>query len=708
MQIGPVGPHELFHQLPCPSMVTDMAGQILIGNAALLEILGSTQEALSKTEIASLFGPVDRQVLRSSIWPKLIRRESVCETFMQLKVPRHEPVPVLVNAKECEFEGAHCYQWVLFVARERSRFEADLVTANEVARRIAVKLEDQFELLQVTMTSIGDAVVTTDMDNRVTWLNPVAERFTGWPSADAIGLPISEVFTIVDAVTRVPTPSPTLSSIRQDRPVGLPEQTLLISRDGTESGIEDTAAPIRNAAGEILGAVLVFHDVTAQRKMSGELTFRATHDALTGLVNRGEFELRLQRILANTHLSTTEHALLYIDLDRFKLVNDACGHTVGDQLLRQVSELLGSVVRARDTLARLGGDEFGLILEHCNLGRAQSVGQQICDLMDDFRFTHEGRRFRIGASIGLVPMAARWVTTEALLQAADASCYLAKDAGRNRVHTWFDTEQDILTRHGEMQWTTRIEQALDENAFALFGQRIQSMCSDSHGAHAEVLLRMRTADGTLVSPSSFMPAAERFNLASRIDRWVISSTLRWLSGLPSLDLVANLSINLSGQSIGDRAFQHWVLKALENAGRSICMRLTLEITETSAVKNLAEASHFFVKVRALGLRISLDDFGAGVASFGYLKGLDVDQLKIDGQFIRNVLLDGLDAAAVRCFIDVAKVIGVKTVAEYVETQPVLERLRKIGVDYAQGYLLHRPEPLDHMVLTSSLAALAPA
>ncbi len=708
MQISPVGPLELFHQLPCPSMVTDMAGRVLIGNAALLVILGSTQDSLNRSEMASLFVPSDQHRLRSKIWPALMRQEPVCEKYMHLQVPQHAPVPVLVNARRCEFEGAPGYLWALFVARERSRFEAELVAANEDARRIAVKLADQFELLQVTMSSIGDAVMTTDRQSLVTWLNPVAERLTGWPSADAVGKPISEVFNIVDAVTRVPTPSPTSLSIRQHRPVGLPKQTLLIARDGTESGIEDTAAPIRNAAGEILGAVLVFHDVTAQRHLSGELTFRATHDALTGLVNRGEFELRLHKLLANAHLNATENALLYIDLDQFKLVNDACGHTVGDQLLRQVSELFASVVRGRDTLARLGGDEFGLILEHCDIGRAQRVGQQICELMDDFRFNHEGRRFRIGASIGLVPVDARWTTTEALLQAADASCYSAKDAGRNRVHTWFDTDQEMLARHGEMHWTTRIEMALDEDSFVLYGQRIRAMHADSRGAHAEVLLRMRAADGSLVSPGAFMPAAERFSMASRIDRWVVTNTLQWMAELPSLELVQNLSINLSGQSIGDRAFQRWVLDALENAGHSTCIRLTLEITETSAVRNLVEASHFFAEVRALGLRVALDDFGSGVASFGYLKGLDVDELKIDGQFIRNVVLDGLDAAAVRCFIDVAKVIGVKTVAEYVETKPVLDRLREIGVDYAQGYLLHRPEPLDSLVHSRALSGLAHA
>ena len=698
-------PTDLFYQLPCPSMVTDMAGRVLICNAVLLELLQSTQEALNKTDMAELFAPADQQLLRTRIWPSLMRQEPVAEKYLQLRVPLHDPVPVLVNARKCDHMDPPCYQWVFFVARERSMVEAELVTANEDSRRMAGKLADQFELLKVTMSSIGDAVMTTDAESRVTWLNPVAERLTGWTLSQAVGQPINAVFHIVDAATRVSIASPTAQSIRQDGPVGLPKLTLLIARDGTEFGIEDTAAPIRNAAGEVLGAVLVFHDVTAQRHMSGEMAFRATHDALTGLVNRGEFELRLQRILEGAHLNASENALLYIDLDQFKLVNDACGHTVGDQLLRQVSELLGSVVRVRDTLARLGGDEFGLILEHCSLGRAERVGQQICALMDDFRFTHEGRRFRIGASIGLVPVDARWTTNEALLQAADASCYAAKDAGRNRVHAWFDTDQEMLTRHGEIQWTTRIEQALDEGAFVLYGQRIEPMQAHAHGTHAEVLLRMRAADGTMVSPDAFMPAAERFNMASRIDRWVVSNTLRWMSGLPSLEQVENLSINLSGQSIGDRAFQRWMLGALKNAGHATCSRLTLEITETSAVTNLADASHFFDKVRALGLRIALDDFGAGASCFGYLKTIHVDVLKIDGQFIRNVVLDGLDAAAVRCFIDVAKVIGVKTVAEYVETQPVLDRLREIGVDYAQGYLLHRPEPLDSLVEMAACSAI---
>ncbi|HQZ08151.1 MAG TPA: PAS domain-containing protein [Burkholderiaceae bacterium] len=352
MQMSPVGPLALFHQLPCPSTVTDMTGKILVCNRALLDVLGNTQQALRDTEIASLFGPADRQLLQTRIWPSLAHSESVCEQSMQLEVLQQEPVPVLVNARRCEFEGVACYLWVLFVARQRSQVEAELVAANVHGIRIAGQLADQFELLQVTMNSIGDAVVTTDAQSLVSWLNPVAEPLTGWPLADAVGQPISEVFNIVDAVTRVPTPSPASSSIRQEKPVGLPKQTLLISRDGTESGIEDTAAPIRNATGDILGSVLVFRDVTAQRHMSGELAFRATHDSLTGLVNRGEFELRLQRILASTHPGSTEHALLYIDLDQFKLVNDACGHTVGDQLLRQVSALLCSVVRVRDERAQ--------------------------------------------------------------------------------------------------------------------------------------------------------------------------------------------------------------------------------------------------------------------------------------------------------------------------------------------------------------------
>lgn len=564
-------------------------------------------------------------------------------------------------------------------------------------RALHAELADQHELLRVTLQSIGDAVITTDARGLVTWLNPVAERKTGWLNADAKGKAIGQVFHIVNEQTRAPTENPVATCLQQGKVTGLANHTVLISRHGEEFGIEDSASPIRNEAGEILGVVLVFHDVTEQRRLSSEMSYRASHDALTGLVNRGEFETRLRRTLNKAHEDHSEHALLYIDLDQFKLVNDACGHAVGDLLLKQVGKLLSECIRTRDTLARLGGDEFAAILEHCSAEQAQRVAHQICERMDDFRFIHDERRFRIGASIGLVALDNRWGTSAAVMQAADTACYAAKEAGRNRVHAWFDTDHTIRVRHGEMQWASRLEQALDEGRFVLHAQRMVPLAGTLAGLHAEVLLRMIGPDGAIVMPGQFLPAAERFHLASRVDRWVLKHLVSYLKGIGDLSAPAFISVNLSGQSIGDRTFHRQALELLCDAGPSTCSRLCLEITETAAVTNMADASVFIQQVQALGVRVALDDFGAGASSFGYLKNLAVDIIKIDGQFIRDVVADPLDEAAVRCFVDVARLLGVATVAEFVDRPEVLARVRELGIDFAQGFHLHRPQPLTDLL-----------
>ncbi|MFZ6816332.1 EAL domain-containing protein [Undibacterium sp. Rencai35W] len=570
-----------------------------------------------------------------------------------------------------------------------------------VPKKLALELAEQHALLHVTLKSIGDAVITTDSKGYINWLNPVAERMTGWLVDEAKGRSLTQVFHIVNEETRKPAANPITACLAQEKVVGLATRTILISRNGTEYGVEDSAAPIRNERGEVLGVVLVFHDVTEQRRLSGEMNFRASHDLLTGLVNRAEFEVRLRRVLQMAHSDHSQHALLYIDLDQFKLVNDACGHAVGDQLLQQVAKLFAETARTRDTLARLGGDEFAILLEQCSVDQAQRVAQKICDRMDDFRFTHDNRRFRIGASIGLVPVDSRWPITEAIMQAADTSCYAAKEAGRNRVHAWFDTDLAMRARHGEMQWTTRIEQALDDNHFVLYAQKIIALNDQSPGLHAEVLLRMRDTDGSLIGPGAFLPAAERFQLATRIDKWVLKHTIAWMKTLTSIDHIGKLSVNLSGQSVGDRAFHRWAIDLLKDTGSRICSRLCLEITETAAVTNLSDAALFIEQIREIGVRVALDDFGAGASSFGYLKKMPVDYLKIDGQFVVDVVTDPLDEAAVRCFADVAKVVGVKTVAEFVDHPAVLAKLREIGIDFAQGFLLHKPAPIDELAVHQS-------
>jgi diguanylate cyclase (GGDEF)-like protein/PAS domain S-box-containing protein len=562
------------------------------------------------------------------------------------------------------------------------------------AKTQAAELAPQHELLKVTLDSIGDGVITTDPQGQITWLNPMAEKMTGWTSSEGRGRPLTHVFQIIHEETRAPAETPLQACMSQERVVGLASKTLLIARDGSEIGIEDSASPMRNGKGDVLGMVLVFHDVTEQRRLAGEMNHRTTHDSLTGLVNRPAFEMRLHMVLQNTETSKSENALLYIDLDQFKIVNDSCGHAIGDQLLIQVAKLISDVVRTSDMVARIGGDEFAVLLEDCPLAQAQRSAQRICDRLEDFRFNHEDKRFRVGASIGLVPVDGRWATTAAVQQAADSSCYVAKEAGRNRVHMWSDSDAAMRARQGEMQWATRLEAALDENSFALFFQRIQPLRGPNERLHAEILLRLATADGSLVLPSLFMPAAERFNLASRIDRWVLREVIRRMQCKEFRDGTDKLGVNLSGHSVGDRAFHRWAMEALDEAGPEICSKLCLEITETVAVSNPADAAVFIEQLRTLKVRVALDDFGAGASSFGYLNIMPVDILKIDGQFVRDLLVNPLHAVAVRCFIDVARVAGLKTVAEFVDDPDVLGMLRTMGVDFAQGYLIHRPESMS--------------
>lgn len=573
-------------------------------------------------------------------------------------------------------------------------------------RLLSGELARQHELLQVTLQSIGDAVITTDTHGSVTWLNPVAEDLTGWSAQQAIGEQISIVFNIINESTRRPASDPTGHCMDSSQVVRLACNNVLISRTGLEFGVEDSAAPIRSKSGELLGAVLVFHDVSEQRQLTNEMKYRAMHDMLTGLVNRSEFESRLQIALNSATKSSISQALLYVDLDQFKLVNDSCGHPQGDQLLIRISKLMSSIVRREDTVARIGGDEFALILKDCDIDQARQTAQVICDSMSDFIFIHNGRRFRIGTSIGVVCLDQGWTNIEAVMQAADLSCYAAKEDGRNRVHVWHDTDASLLERRESTEWRARIEQALEEDRFELHAQHINPTGSDNDEICIEILIRLRDDDGKLLYPNHFIAAAERFNLATRIDRWVLHNTIENIKNLLAANHVNTLFINLSGQSVGDRVFHADAIKLLTEAGPDICQMLCLEITETAAITNMTEASVFVNDVRKLGVMVALDDFGAGASSFGYLKTLTVDIIKIDGQFIEGIVGDPLNNAAVRCFVDVANVMGIKTIAEYVSDATILKCVTDIGVDYAQGFHIHRPEPIEQVLSLYPMEALA--
>jgi diguanylate cyclase (GGDEF)-like protein/PAS domain S-box-containing protein len=578
-------------------------------------------------------------------------------------------------------------------------------------KRIEQELADQRALLQVTLEAIGaavgDAVITADLTGRVCWLNGVAEELTGWPREIALDQQIENVFHAIGEQSRTACDNPLRACIASGNSTARSEDKLIVARDMTERSIEDSAAPICNLRGALIGAVLVFRDISERRRLHAEMSHRATHDDLTGLRNRTDFEARLTHLLARAGQDGSTHAVLYIDIDQFKIINDTSGHAVGDLMLKQVASLLQASVRADDIVARLGGDEFGIILEGCGLDPAARVAQSICQGMEAFRFVHDTQRFPVCASIGLVQMDAGWASAGAVMQAADAACFEAKDAGRNRVYVWREDDYATAARNKDMHWINRLDQALDEDRFELFGQLIEPVRADpaerhATGLHAEVLLRLREPGGTIVPPGVFIPAAERFHMATRIDRWVVQHVFAWLEQAEARqEHIGMLAVNLSGQSIGDRAFHHQVSQMIRQA-KFDPSRLCFEITETAAITSIRDAASFIDEVRALGVKIALDDFGAGASSFSHLKTLSVDFLKIDGHFIVDMLEDEMDRAAVRCFRDVARARGVKTIAECVERPDVRDALADLGIDMVQGYLIHRPEPL------ANLFALQPA
>ena len=654
------------------------------------------------SQMYSLYGlKEDSKITDHAQWAEHIHPADRASTMHALQ----QPVSALSGGLDLEFRAVwpdgsvHHIQASANITRKADGTVDRMIGVNwdvTPLRTLSNQLREQHELLQVTLQSIGDAVITTNASGHITWMNPASEFLTGWLSEEVKGVPLNQIFNIIQEDTRRPAKNPLQACLSDSSRTEKESKTVLISRNGMEFGIEESAAPMRSKEGDLLGIVLVFHDVTEQRQLTKDMNYRATHDALTGLVNRSEFETQLKSSLHKAIDENRKHTLVYIDLDQFKLINDACGHSQGDLLLVQIAKLLSQTMRSGDTLARLGGDEFGVILQDCSTDEARHRAQAICDSMNEFRFEHEKRRFRIGTSIGLVPLDKRWTDIESAMQAADTACRTAKEAGRNRVHVWFDTDKAMHTRRKDMQWATRLEQALDEDKFILFAQRIETFANENSGIHAEVLIRLRDSDGKVILPNAFLPAAERFNMATRIDRWVLEHSLDVLSRLEDITSTEMLCINLSGQSVSDRVFHSEAVQLLKDAGSEICQRICLEITETAAVTNIADATTFIEKVRALGVRIALDDFGSGASSFGYLKSLPVDILKIDGQFITGVIEDPLDNVAVRCFVDISRVMNLKTVAECVESQSVLDSLGAIGIDYTQGFFMHKPEPIENV------------
>ncbi len=455
--------------------------------------------------------------------------------------------------------------------------------------------------------------------------------------------------------------------------------------------------PLRSPEGKVQKLMGVMQDITDAHMLADELSYRASYDALTRLVNRREFEQRLGRVLDTAGHENTENSMCYLDLDQFKVINDTCGHIAGDECLRQIATLLQANVRQRDTLARLGGDEFGVLMERCSLEQAKRVANQLRRKVSDFRFVWAQKSFSLGVSIGIVSIDQSSENISAVMNAADSACYTAKYKGRNRVHIYRRSDTDLVRRDGDVEWVNRVERALHENSFELNYQPIVPVTDQfEDGLHVELLLRLPATSGEPVPPGAFLPAAERYNLSTQIDRWVVTNALAWFAENPrALERVATCFINLSVQSLVDRKFLNFVCDALETSpvpAQKICF----DMKESAAIANLTDATRFMTALSKLGCRFALDDFGIGHSSFAYLKSLPVNYLKIDSVYIKGIADDPLDLAIVRSINDIGQIMGKHTIAEYVESERVAEKLREIGIDYYQGYFIAKPRSIEKL------------
>ncbi len=657
-------------------------GEFIAVNPALVEMLGYDDvddlKAAGKTTILYV-NPIDRE----RVFARLEADGFVKNFEYRLRRKDGGEIVVLENSRAIYDNAGK------IVAHEGT------ITDITERKRAETRVFEEKERAQVTLQSIGDGVITTDAEGIVDYLNPVAQDLTGCDLRTARGKHISKIMMIVNERTRAPVENPVIRCLKEGRVVTLADDSVMITKGDEEVPIQDSAAPIRDRIGNIVGSVMVFHDISKESRLFRQISYQATHDPLTGLVNRREFENRLGHALDDTRLTEdTTHALLYVDLDQFKVVNDTFGHRAGDSLLTQVSQRIQANIRTTDLLARLGGDEFGILLERCDEQQAIEVAESIRMSIEEYRFDWQEAFTNVRCSIGIVMVTRDNADMAEVMSSADVACYSAKDMGRNRVHLY--RHSDVSLHHEEMKWVSRITSAVEDDRLELHFQPIIGVGEDKPAQpdHYELLLRMRDENNQLVRPDLFIPSAERYNLMSTLDRWVIHEAFTRLADRnPDGEARYTLAINLSGSSLSESRFLDFVVEELTKQQLphgAICF----EITETAAISNLSQVVHFMQAVKVLGCKFALDDFGSGLSSFSYLKTLPVDYLKIDGHFISNIADDPVDESMVRAIHEVGNALGIETIAERVETEAVLDKLAEIGIEYAQGFYIARPAPVN--------------
>lgn len=667
--------------------ISNPAGRLVAANPALVRMLGFNSESQIQARSSKTFyvNPDDQ-----TRFLEALHKDFVVKNFeVRLRRLDGSQIVVLENARAVRDAAG------VIVAHEGT------MTDITERKRTETLVFEEKERAQVTLNSIGDGVITTDANGCVDYLNPVAADLIGWEPRAAKGRGVDQVLTAVDSRSRELLDNPVLRCLGEGRVITLPEASALVDRDGKSIEIQDSTAPIRDRMGNVIGAVMVFHELNKASRLSRQLSYQAAHDSLTGLINRREFENQVSGALAEiADDSRKSNALLVIDIDQFKVINDSLGHTGGDEYLRQLADQIQGEIRITDNLGRIGGDQFGVLLRNCSEERAVQVAESVRRAICQFTFSWQDRTISARASVGMVVIDTSFTDTGNVLSAADVACFAAKDAGRDRIHVFQSGDTTAIQQ--EMAWADRLTDAVENGRMTLFYQPISAigeLAGRTTTPHYELLLRMRDEVGELVAPGHFIPAAERFNLMPMIDRWVFDTVIDQYVDRIGSDGEANysLAINLSGNSLSDERFLNYIaerVKAAELPERALC----IEITETSAIASIQEVADFMHRLRDLGCIFSLDDFGSGLSSFTYIKTLPIDFIKIDGAFISNVTHDLMDQSLVSAISQIGRSLGVYTVAERVESPDVLETLVSIGIEYAQGYLIAEPRPVEELDL----------
>ena len=657
----------------------DTMGRLIYASPSAEKLSGHSMQELIGMDIANIYMQPEK---RNEFLQRLADGNGLLDNYeLQLRHKQGHSVWVLINVR-------YFYQTDGKLAGIEGIIR-DITSRKQIEQA----LEYEREKAQVTLKSIADGVITTDLHGRIDYMNPMASTITSWNHAAAKGLNIEDVYQPRTEYEDQEIINPVMECIRIGDSVMDANIRLLPQQDHREFAIRDSASPIRSADGSIIGVVLIIHDVTHIRDMAQRLVYQASHDEQTGLLNRSAFENRVLHALDDSHQQGAQHVFCYMDLDQFKVVNDTCGHIAGDAMLNQISNIMQSFVRDGDTFARIGGDEFGLLLENCPLQRGTAIAEEIREAVASFRFVWQEKIFEIGVSIGIVTLEKNSGDLTEVFSKADSACFVAKDKGRNRLHIYREKEKGLSHQHREMHWVHEIQRAFQEGFFCLYTQEIVALNGNAPNSerHCEVLIRLD--NGTeVVPPMAFIPAAERYNLMQKIDRWVIQKSLEQLADMHRRQALDGIfSINLSGSSIADTGFSKFLLDMLKEYA-VLCGNLCFEITETAAILNMNNAIKLINGVTERGCRFALDDFGCGLSSFYYLKHLPVQYLKIDGNFVRDIHKDPVDFSMVEAINNVGHVMGLKTIAEFVESAEVLEKLEEIGVDYAQGYVIGQPKP----------------